>query len=310
VTTVGSPFALAVAMVWPSRPCDQPPLWRPLFVGALTSVGAELLGTFLESSHRASTATIERQSSERQRQRPRLPVRALHPGSRRIHRDRRSVGATGRYPCSPGTCLFGRRVVRGVGRGKSAVPGRSLVHRRVGVVAARCWLGTDGSGQRGRLRHRDHSRRRRCGSRRNGGRAALSTWSAAGSAAGRSGRNSLRFDGGSGQGAVVAVPSGSFHPAVITASVCIAMLGLGGYLLLQSAYRSGHFAGSLATSTVLHPWVAFLARHLLLREQLPTDPTRLVVVGVAAALVIVGAAALVRSPAASALAPAPIGQSS
>ena len=92
-------------------------------------------------------------------------------------------------------------------------------------------------------------------------------------------------------------------PAVVTASICIAILGLGGYLLLQSAYRSGHFAGSLATSTVLDPVVAVLAGHLLLQEQLPTDAVRLLVVGTGAALVIAGVALLVRSPAALALTP-------
>lgn len=90
-------------------------------------------------------------------------------------------------------------------------------------------------------------------------------------------------------------------PAVVTTSLCIAVLGLGGYLLLQSAYRSGHFAGSLATSTVLDPVVAVLAGHLLLGEVLPTDPVRLVIIASAVALVVAGVAALVRSPAALAV---------
>jgi drug/metabolite transporter (DMT)-like permease len=90
-------------------------------------------------------------------------------------------------------------------------------------------------------------------------------------------------------------------PSVVITSVCIAVLGLGGYLLLQSAYRSGHFAGSLATSTVLDPVVAVVAGHLLLGEVLPTDPARLVVIGIAVALVVTGVAALVRSPAAMAV---------
>lgn len=90
-------------------------------------------------------------------------------------------------------------------------------------------------------------------------------------------------------------------PAVVAASLCIAVLGLGGYLLLQSAYRSGHFAGSLATSAVLDPIVAVLAGHLLLHEHLPGGVVRLAVIGAAGLLVIGGVAALVRSPAASAL---------
>ena len=90
-------------------------------------------------------------------------------------------------------------------------------------------------------------------------------------------------------------------PSVVVTSVCIAALGLGGYLLLQSAYRCGHFAGSLATSTVLDPVVAVVTGHLLLGEVLPTDPTRLVVIGLAVTLVVAGVAALVRSPAALAV---------
>lgn len=90
-------------------------------------------------------------------------------------------------------------------------------------------------------------------------------------------------------------------PSVVTASICIAALGLGGYLLLQSAYRFGHFAGSLATSTVLDPVVAVLAGHLLLHEALPSDPARLIVIAAAAVFIVIGVSALVRSPAAMAL---------
>lgn len=96
-------------------------------------------------------------------------------------------------------------------------------------------------------------------------------------------------------------------PAVVAASVCIAILGLSGYLLLQSAYRSGHFAGSLATSTVLDPVVAVLTGHFLLHESLPTNAARLAVLGCATVLVIGSVAMLVRSPAALALAPPPHG---
>ena len=90
-------------------------------------------------------------------------------------------------------------------------------------------------------------------------------------------------------------------PAVVITSICIAVLGGGGYLLLQSAYRSGHFAGSLATSTVLDPVVAVLLGHLLLGELLPTGPARLITIGAAVTLVVAGVAALVRSPAALAV---------
>jgi drug/metabolite transporter (DMT)-like permease len=90
---------------------------------------------------------------------------------------------------------------------------------------------------------------------------------------------------------------------VVAVSICIGVVGLAGYLLLQSAYRAGHFAASLATSTVLNPVVAVLAGALLLHEALPSDPGTLVVIGLAALLVCAGIALLVRSPAALSLAP-------
>jgi drug/metabolite transporter (DMT)-like permease len=90
---------------------------------------------------------------------------------------------------------------------------------------------------------------------------------------------------------------------VVAVSICIAVVGLAGYLLLQSAYRAGHFAASLATSTVLNPIVAVLVGSLLLHEALPSDPGTLVVIGLAALLVCAGIALLVRSPAALSLAP-------
>lgn len=98
--------------------------------------------------------------------------------------------------------------------------------------------------------------------------------------------------------------AGSTSSVVVT-SVCIAVLGLGGYLLLQSAYRSGHFAGSLATSTVLDPVVAVVAGHLLLGEVLPTDPVRLIIIGFAVVVIVIGVTVLVRSPAALAVLASP-----
>ena len=83
----------------------------------------------------------------------------------------------------------------------------------------------------------------------------------------------------------------------ITAAVATSVLGLCGYLLLQTAYRSGHFAGSLATTTVLNPVVAVLAGGLLLHEGLPAGWKHLTVIGVAAAVICAGIAQLVRSPA-------------
>ncbi len=92
-------------------------------------------------------------------------------------------------------------------------------------------------------------------------------------------------------------------PTVVAVSVCITFVGLGGYLLLQSAYRAGHFAASLATSTVVNPIVAVLAGSLLLHEALPRNPLTLVVIGLATVLVCAGIGLLVRSPAALSLAP-------
>ena len=92
---------------------------------------------------------------------------------------------------------------------------------------------------------------------------------------------------------------------VVAVAICIAGLGLGGYLLLQSAYRSGHFAASLATATVLDPMVAVLAGAVLLREELPTAPVRLAVIGLAVLLIGAGIGLLVRSPAIVTLAPRP-----
>lgn len=92
-------------------------------------------------------------------------------------------------------------------------------------------------------------------------------------------------------------------PTIVVAAVCIVVLGLSGYLLLQSAYRSGHFAASLATSTVFNPVVAVLAGGVLLGEPLPTDPIQLTVIAAAGVLVCGGIARLVRSPAALNLAP-------
>lgn len=83
----------------------------------------------------------------------------------------------------------------------------------------------------------------------------------------------------------------------VSASVATSVLGLVGYLLLQTAYRSGHFAGSLATTTVLNPVVAVLGGGLLLHEGLPAGWKHLTVIGVAAAVVCCGIAQLVRSPA-------------
>ena len=85
--------------------------------------------------------------------------------------------------------------------------------------------------------------------------------------------------------------------SIAVVSVCILAVGLGGYLLLQSAYRCGHFAASLATSTVVNPVVAVLAGAMFLHESLPTSSTDLTVIAAGALLICGGIAQMVRSPA-------------
>ena len=92
---------------------------------------------------------------------------------------------------------------------------------------------------------------------------------------------------------------------IVVVACSILAVGLGGYLLLQSAYRCGHFAASLATSTVMNPVVAVLAGGMLLREALPTAPVQLLVIAAGAVLICGGIAQLVRSPAVLDLAPHP-----
>lgn len=90
---------------------------------------------------------------------------------------------------------------------------------------------------------------------------------------------------------------------IVVTGTCVVLLAVGGYLLLQSAYRAGHFAGAVATATVLDPVVAVLAGGLLLGEDLPTGLVPLLVIGIAGLMVCAGVALLVRSPASLSLAP-------
>lgn len=91
--------------------------------------------------------------------------------------------------------------------------------------------------------------------------------------------------------------------SILFAGIAIALLAPVGFLLLQSAYRAGGFAVTLATLTVVDPIAAAAGGVLLLNEQLPaTSHAGLVAVG--AVLLIVGIAVLVRSPA-NAPAPGP-----
>jgi drug/metabolite transporter (DMT)-like permease len=85
------------------------------------------------------------------------------------------------------------------------------------------------------------------------------------------------------------------------ASVVVSAVGIGllipvGYLLLQNAYRWGHFSGSLATAVVADPIAAVLGGAWVLNERLPTLPWQIVSSVACAGLVIAGIVVLVRSP--------------
>jgi drug/metabolite transporter (DMT)-like permease len=88
------------------------------------------------------------------------------------------------------------------------------------------------------------------------------------------------------------------HPlAIIASGVGIVLLLAIGYLMLQQAYRAGHFAASLATAVVVDPPAAILAGVLALHEKLPHDPLSIVLMVVSVVLVVTGISMLVRSPA-------------
>jgi drug/metabolite transporter (DMT)-like permease len=91
---------------------------------------------------------------------------------------------------------------------------------------------------------------------------------------------------------------GQYRPAaILAAAIGIALLVGMGYLMLQHAYRSGHFAASLATAVVIDPPAAIIAGVLALHEPLPPSPLRLLLVVVSAAIVTAGIAVLARSSA-------------
>lgn len=91
------------------------------------------------------------------------------------------------------------------------------------------------------------------------------------------------------------------HPgtngAIVLAGTGIALLAPFGFLLTQSAYRSGGFAAALATVTVVDPLTAGAAGVLVLREQVPTSLGQFATLGLGAVAVTVGIGVLARSPA-------------
>ncbi|SDO35813.1 hypothetical protein SAMN04515671_0683 [Nakamurella panacisegetis] len=87
------------------------------------------------------------------------------------------------------------------------------------------------------------------------------------------------------------------HPAaIVVAAIGIAVLVCVGYLMLQHAYRAGHFAASLATAVVIDPPAAIIAGALTLHESLPHGLVRMSLILACAAIVTAGIALLVRSP--------------
>ncbi len=83
----------------------------------------------------------------------------------------------------------------------------------------------------------------------------------------------------------------------VGAAAAIGLLIPVGYLQLQNAYRSGHFAASLATAVVVDPIAALIGAAPVLHEPLPGVGDGLLVMLAAAVVVVAGIAVLVRSPA-------------
>ncbi len=86
-------------------------------------------------------------------------------------------------------------------------------------------------------------------------------------------------------------------PTIVTAVVAIGLLIPTGYLLLQSSYRAGHFAASLATAVVVDPVSAMLGGVPVLSERLPQTLGQVFTAVISAGVIIAGIVMLVRSPA-------------
>lgn len=76
----------------------------------------------------------------------------------------------------------------------------------------------------------------------------------------------------------------------------IALLAPLGFLLTQSAYRTGGLAAALATVTVVDPLAAAAGGVLLLHEPLPAAPGQVLALALGAGLVTAGITVLARSP--------------
>lgn len=87
------------------------------------------------------------------------------------------------------------------------------------------------------------------------------------------------------------------YSAAVGYAVGVAIVALTGYLLLQNAYRTGHFAATLATVVVVDAVTAFLGGILVLDEPLPTAPSQVIGGAICAVLVVAGIAWLASSPA-------------
>lgn len=93
------------------------------------------------------------------------------------------------------------------------------------------------------------------------------------------------------------VLTGPGLPVVLLAVGGAVVVVLTGYLLLQTAYRSGFFEGSLATAVVVDPVAALIGGAAVLGEAMPAGPVAVLVSAGCGLVVVAGIAALVRSPA-------------
>ena len=93
------------------------------------------------------------------------------------------------------------------------------------------------------------------------------------------------------------VVTGPGLPVVLLAVGGALVVVVAGYLLLQNAYRSGFFEGTLATAVVLDPVAALIGGAAVLGETMPAGPAAVTVSACCGLVIFAGVTALVRSPA-------------
>ena len=77
----------------------------------------------------------------------------------------------------------------------------------------------------------------------------------------------------------------------------VVLLVPAGYLVLQTAYRTGHFASALAVAIVADPLVAIVVAAVALHQRLPTGAGPLALLVTGAGIVVAALVALITSPA-------------